>query len=233
MIEDGFYFNPKRWLGDANVIAMDWDCRAMHLHLMAIAWQQEKKGFLIYDEQLLLKILNRLKDDDWDNRIKPQIMKSWKKKILSENGKNIEYIFQPGLVKNEAIKKRTRKIITKNNETVNGDEVLFDGFNLKLILKENINTTILYQSPKEEEKSTIWNLGVQLLSSQTTESKARSFLAKMIKQYGEKSVAQTIADISIKNTKPVQLESFIVGILKKKATENTINNKSTTTGVVI
>ena len=50
----------------------------------------------------------------------------------------IEYIFQPGLVKNEAIKKRTRKIITKNNETVNGDEVLFDGFNLKLILKENI-----------------------------------------------------------------------------------------------
>ena len=114
MIEDGFYFNPKRWLGDANVIAMDWDCRAMHLHLMAIAWQQEKKGFLIYDEQLLLKILNRLKDDDWDNRIKPQIMKSWKKKIISENGKNIEYIFQPGLVKNEAIKKRTRKITTKN-----------------------------------------------------------------------------------------------------------------------
>ena len=55
--DEGFYFIPKKWLGDANVISMDWDCKGMHLHLMAIAWQQPLQGYIIDDENLILKVL--------------------------------------------------------------------------------------------------------------------------------------------------------------------------------
>ena len=48
----GFYFIPKKWLGDATILTMDWDCKAMHFHLMCIAAQQEKQGYLIDDENI-------------------------------------------------------------------------------------------------------------------------------------------------------------------------------------
>jgi hypothetical protein len=40
MSAPAFQFYPKQWLGDDKVLLMDWDARAMHLHLMCIAWQQ-------------------------------------------------------------------------------------------------------------------------------------------------------------------------------------------------
>ena len=93
--EEGFYFIPKKWLGDASVIAMDWDCKGMHLHLMAIAWQQEPKGHLIDDDKIIRKLLSNPDIKDWEERIKPQIFSAWKQKTLNIDNNERVYWYQP------------------------------------------------------------------------------------------------------------------------------------------
>lgn len=219
-IDNGFYFIPKKWLGDSNIIAMDWDCRGMHLHLMAIAWQQKKKGFLIDDENLLKKYLNNPTEKDWE-RIKNQVFSAWQKIVVIENHENITYWYQPGLIESEELKtfkKRTSRKKTK--EELKVIESDFSGFNLESILKAKSTTTILYEKSDKEEKSTIWTIGIQLLQKNgESEAKARSFLAKLVKEYGEKSVAQSIANLSIQNKTPIEIHSYLIGILKKQQKE--------------
>jgi hypothetical protein len=227
-IENGFYFIPKKWLGDSNILAMDWDCRGMHLHLMAIAWQQTKKGFLLADDTLLRKYLNNPSDEDW-KRIKNQIFSAWKKITIIENNQNIDYLYQPGLIENEELKilpKKTTKRRTKKEDLkiISSD---FSGFNLENILKAKATTTILYEKSNKEEKSTIWTIGIQLLQQNgESETKARSFLAKLVKDFGEKPVAQSIANLSIQNKTPIEIHSYLIGILKKQQKE--LESKKTT-----
>ena len=100
------------------------------------------------------------------------------------------------------------------------------GFNLLSILKLKPATTILYKKPIEatkEEKNTIWTLGVQLVQEHGgTEAKARGFLARLIKEYGDKQVASAIAHISIKSLNPADIHSYLVGILKKQQAEEPV-----------
>jgi uncharacterized protein YdaU (DUF1376 family) len=70
-----FQFYPKQWLGDDKVMLMDWDARAMHLHLMCVAWQQEDPCSLPDDDDLLRKWVGNPKD--WQ-RIKTQVFRAWK-----------------------------------------------------------------------------------------------------------------------------------------------------------
>src|SRR5947208_3297321 len=75
-----FQFYPKQWLGDDNVLLMDWDARALHLHYMCIAWQQVPACSLPDDDELLHRWANL--HPDWD-RIKKQVFRAWK----LENGR--------------------------------------------------------------------------------------------------------------------------------------------------
>lgn len=220
--EIGFYFIPKKWLGDATVLLMDWDCKAMHFHLMCIAAQQEKQGYIVDDDNIFRKLLGNPDINDWNNRIKKQVFSAWKQKIIKENGNQIVYWYQPGLLKSLLNEESNLTSITKKSKKK--DEFLEidcqnEGFNLKSLLKVKDSQTILYIKPLEatkEEKSSIWTLGVQLLSSQETdEKKIRGFLARQIKQYGEKYVAQAIAQISINSSKPADIFSYLVGAIKK------------------
>ncbi len=217
---DGFYFIPKKWLGDANIIAMDWDCKSMHLHLMCIAWQQEPRGYLLDDEALLKKLLGNPSEEDWNNRIKPQVFSCWKTDILDLKGVKRKYWYQPGLLKNqdsdEAPKvKRTRK--KKTEQLVEFDNPDFVGFNLEEILKAKPTATILHESSTQEERQSIWTIGVQILSKQDgNQGKARGFLAKLIKEYGDKAVAEAVAQLSLKEVSPVEIHSYLVGILRKQ-----------------
>jgi hypothetical protein len=223
--EDGFYFLPKKWLGDASIIAMDWDCKGMHLHLMAIAWQQPLKGHLIDDDKLICKLLGNPDVSDWEGRIKPQIFSAWKKKNIKEDGIEKTYWYQPGIIKtardmdNEGIKtpavKKSRK---KKIEIVTDAE--FQGFNLASILKSKASTTILYEPITKEDSITIWSMGVNLLKQPgETESKVRGFIKNQINQFGEKPVADAITQFSLLHKKPVDTYSYFVGILKKQQTQ--------------
>ena len=218
MKNTGFYFNPKKWLGDSNILAMDWDCKAMHLHLIAIAWQNDPKGYILNNDELILKFLNNPKEQDWENRIKPQIMTAWKKKKLTIKNITSEYIYQPGIIKEitkeETPKKKEEKLVIKSNE--------FDGFDLKSLLNKNESKTINYEKATTEEKDTIWTLGIKILKPALgTEQKTRMFMAKMIKTYGEKPLASAIAKLSIKECKPVEITSYLIGILKNEAKSET------------
>ena len=71
--QEGFYFNPKKWLGDSKILLMDWDCRGMHLHFMAISWGNDPQGYILNDDLFLRKLISNPDIDDWNNRIKKQI----------------------------------------------------------------------------------------------------------------------------------------------------------------
>lgn len=223
--EIGFYFIPKKWLGDATVMTMDWDCKSMHFHLMCIAAQQEKQGFLVDDDNIFRRLLGNPDINDWNNRIKGQVFSAWKQKVIKENGKEIIYWYQAGLLKsltdNEQILTPAVKKAKKKSDFLEFPELEAqkEGFNLKSLLKVKPEQTILYIKPVEatkEEKSSIWTLGIQLLSTQETdEKKIRGFLARQIKQYGDKAVAQAIAQISINSAKPADIFSYLVGTIKK------------------
>lgn len=211
---DGFYFNPKRWLGDAIVMAMDWDCRAMHLHLMAIAWQQEPRGFLLNDDSIIRKMLGNPEENDWKIRIRPQIMKAWKTKNIKKNGESASYMYQPGILKTI---KDAPSIRQGKKSKIEIPDLGIQGFNLKKLLAVKPKSTFLYVKPNESDKRTIWQLGVAVLSDSSNESKSRAMLAKLIKEYGEKPVAEAIAQLSIKSVPPADASSYLIGILQKNA----------------
>lgn len=236
--DNGFYFIPQQWLGDANVMAMDWDCRGIHLHLIAIAWQQDPKGYLIDDEELILRMLGVIDVEDWEKRIKKQVFSAWKKKSLEINGTKRNYWYQPRVLKatenaeKPPVKPRTRR--KKSDTTIEEIEnPLFEGFQLTSLLDSKVSTTILHEEATVEEKSTIWKIGVSLVKNQgDSDAKARGFIARLIKEYGEKTVATAIAQLSIKSVPPADTHSYLVGILKKQNEELDLKRRGTGRGRV-
>lgn len=221
MKKDNFIFDPKKWLGDASILNMDWDVRGMHIHLMCYAAQQKIKGHLIYDESIICKVLNITKEE-WVNRIKNQILCSWKiVEIEDENG-SIVYIKQNGLVETfsetqKPKKQTTRKKPIEDNAKNSNDFTKF---------YTDPNSPLVAQPVTQEERNTIWTIGIKLLKEQNmSEQKARAFLGKIIKQHGEKNVANCLAQLSIIKYDPAQVQSYIIGMLSK-------NGKKTNRGSV-
>ncbi len=220
--EDGFIFVPKKWLGDAYVMAMDWDCRAMHLHLMALSWQKEPKGYLIDDETLLKKLLQNPNEQDWQQRIKPQIFAAWEKTILTDElGLEKVYWVQPALVNSykklivSDEPKPTPKKRTKKTVLVEIENPLFDGFNLASIAKLNSKVTILFKPSSTENNNSIWKLGAEyLVKHGVNEKSARGLLARWIKKYGTNDVAKIMAELSISHTQPADVISYVTKILE-------------------
>jgi len=71
----------KQWLGDNKVLAMDWDARGMHFHLLMISIQEEPSGSLPNDMDAIRRWLSLPSgsvdaDRIW-RRVKPQIFAAW------------------------------------------------------------------------------------------------------------------------------------------------------------
>jgi uncharacterized protein YdaU (DUF1376 family) len=95
MNSPAFQFYPRQWLGDDKVLLMSWTARAMHMHFMCIAWQQEPACTLPDEDDLLQAWVNY--PSEWEI-LKRQIFRAWKLK----NGRWV----QLGLLK-EYEKQRT------------------------------------------------------------------------------------------------------------------------------
>lgn len=200
---NSFLFNPKKWLGDAKIMSMDWDVRGMHIHLLCFAAQQNLKGFLPYDEDFLIKILN-VREDDWTKRIKHQLLKAWDFATIDDENGSILFIYQKGLVDTFKNKKINQNAKQNKLPNTNNDEKM---------LTPNLNN----EAKDDPDKNTIWVIGVKkLVENNIAESTARGFLAKLIKKYGEKNVASCIAQISITKYEPAQLQSYMIGILNNE-----------------
>lgn len=72
-----FQFYPKQWLGDDRVLLMDWDARAMHLHLMCISWQQPIVGSIPDDDATMRRWCGSPANSAW-KRLRPQILSAWR-----------------------------------------------------------------------------------------------------------------------------------------------------------
>lgn len=227
MLNRGFIVSPKKWLGDVNIIKMDWDAKAMHMQLLCYAYQQDPQGYLIEDEILLRKLLENPSDEIWE-RVKPQLLSCWKSKTLTVDGIKQKYIYNADLIKsikeeNENVSAivKSKSVVKevksrkKQSKGIEFDDQPFEGFDLSSLNKLKPAVTILYERGEETDKKNIWDLGVSILETYgDTNSKARGFLSRLVKQYGEQAVSTAIAKLSI-NTKPViEVHSYLTGILQ-------------------
>jgi uncharacterized protein YdaU (DUF1376 family) len=71
-----FQWYPKQFLGDDDVLAMEWDARGMHVWLLNLSWQQEPRGTLPNDTAQIRRWLSSPSDDVW-RRVWPQIKAAW------------------------------------------------------------------------------------------------------------------------------------------------------------
>ena len=224
MLNKGFLISPKKWLGDMNIIKMDWIAKSMHLQLLCYAFQQEPQGYLLYDELLLKKLLENPSDEIWAN-VFPQIMSCWKTKFLLIDGVKQQYIYNPDMIKslkeNENTinsPQTTVKEVKKKKTTTKGiefDDQPYEGFDLTSILKLKPAVTILYEKGEETDKKNIWDLGVSILEGYgDSNAKARGFLSRLVKQYGEQAVSTAIAKLSINQKPIVEIHSYLTGILQ-------------------
>lgn len=223
---EGFEFLPKKWLGDTHILSMDWDVRGMHITLIALSWQKEPQGYLINDEEIIRKLLGNPNIDDWNNRIKPQLRAAWDIIMLKDhNGHEQSYWVQGGVLDTVSKKKQketgevsfaVKKPRKKKVELIDTEEELFEGFNLAALLKSNPKTTILLKPSNEQETINIWNLGTQYLMKNGLEKRqATSLLARWAKQYSKEEVAKIMAELSLKNSQPIDVISFVTSILEK------------------
>lgn len=243
MSQKGFLVSPKKWLGNVNIIKMDWDAKAMHMQLLCYAYQQEPQGYLIEDTILLRKLLENPSDEIWE-RVHPQIMSCWKSKNISIDGVKQKFLYNPDMIKyikeeneqslNSNPSSKVKEVKTskkKNQKGVEFDDNPYDGFDLKSVLSLKPAVTILFEKGQEIDKKNIWDLGVSILETYgDTNAKARGFLSRLVKQYGEQAVSTAIAKLSINQKPIVEIHSYLTGILQ---TEEKNSHKKTGRSFVI
>ncbi len=167
--------DPKKWLGDNKVLKMDWTARAMHFHLMLIAWQNTPQGHLEADERTIAKYLSLdVNGEEW-KKYWPQISSAWQlTTALDESNTSRQYYVQTGLIKEIEKQLKPKKPRVKVSEkinplvTINNPQGLDNknnsskyndgfstGFNLLDVLDESINqnSNAIEETNKSEETS--------------------------------------------------------------------------------
>ncbi len=71
----------KQYLGDNKVLAMDWDARGMHVHLLMLSIQEEPPGTIPADDAAIRRWLSlplgSVDSDQTWRRVKPQLLAAW------------------------------------------------------------------------------------------------------------------------------------------------------------
>lgn len=68
-----------------------------------------------------------------------------------------------------------------------------------------------------ERRRSLWDVGVACLAVDLADEKqARTFLGKLIRQYGEETVAKAVAELSMRALPPADGYSFLQGILRRE-----------------
>lgn len=233
MSSDGFFFNVKQWLGDDAILLMDWDTRAIHLHFMCLAWQQTDPGSLPDNELMLRRWAGNPSELEWTNRIRPQLAHAWTiaNGLWVQEGLRREWLRQstnsqkrraaaharwgksePTPLPLESEPSALPLVDLSGEPRFLADDAAQVGFNLSSALKEHAS---FLEPASSEERSTIWSVGVSLLKhGDFTETKARSYLGKLIQEHGEKKVAEALASLSLKPIAAADAKSYLIGILK-------------------
>ena len=226
---DGFLFNAKQWLGDDAVLLMDWDARAMHLHLLCLAWQQEQPGVLPNDDNLLRRWLSNPPATEWTDRLKPQIMRAWRVQepfiiqdgLAREHTRQVNTSAKRKAAANSRWDKRTETpLVSTNGEDIPPalcPDLVHQGFLLNQLTKES---GLFMQRATTAERTTIWTVGVSLLiHPEFDEGRARSYIGKLISEFGEQPVAQALTQMSLKALPAADAKGYLIGVLKGESTK--------------
>lgn len=72
--------------------------------------------------------------------------------------------------------------------------------------------------PLPEQRQTLWDLAVRVLAQSPEEARqVRSYLGKLITQYGEQSVAKAVGEVSVKAIAPADAKAYLMGVLRTEA----------------
>ncbi len=207
------YLNIPNILNDFDKLDLDLDSQILNLKLILASLEQRAFSLTNDDDELttLLQIPN---DEQWNNRIKPQIIKTWVSNKTKINSIYVNQYLNPIKV--------TRK-----------DDVNI-GFQLDDLLIENCGTTILYEASQKDEQTNIWDTGISLLINENfTASQARSFFGKLVKQYGAKNLSAAISSLITKEIPPIESKAYLIGLLKKNIPTSKNKNNYNTKGRVV
>ena len=180
----GFQFDVKQWLGDHMVMAMSFAEQGMHLKLMCIAWQETPPCTLPNDDAQIARWLG-IAETAWVRIHKPKVIKAWKT-VPAESDGSGRWVL-------EGLQRSYLKQVTILASRQAAANVRWS--------KERESQAPQPTEPTlavvEDQKSMIWRIGIELLSTEHESSKARQLIGGWIKKFGESTVAEVLAKLSI------------------------------------
>lgn len=112
----------KQYLGDNKVLAMDWDARGMHVHLLMLSIQEEPPGTIPADDAAIRRWLSlplgSVDSDQTWRRVKSQLLAAWQ----PEGDRLVNHGMQTACVRQRKYRDRY-EIGTKNAPDLKADEV--------------------------------------------------------------------------------------------------------------
>lgn len=214
------------FLTNKHIISASLEVKGAILSLLCCANNEGNILSIENDDGLLSKIIG-CELNYYESTIKPSILK-----VFSADNKFI-YLTPNNAQKLAKIKEEKEDIaLTPTTETqplpVVVEHTQQSGVSLSKLLEygpdlffnQDTNKPNTLTNPtlakQQTPKNTIWTIGVGLLSQDDyPENKVRSFLGKLIAEYGEQDVAGALASLSLKSISPADGRSYLVGILKK------------------
>jgi len=137
----------KQWLGDNKVLAMDWDARGMHFHLLMISVQEDPPGSLPNDMDAIRRWLSlpsgSVEANEIWRRVKPQIFAAW-----SRQG---ERWFNSGMVETMERQQRYKERYEGGTKTTPNSK--------KKKSKNNENQSSLFEEPLDNLETLVEEIG--------------------------------------------------------------------------
>lgn len=71
--------------------------------------------------------------------------------------------------------------------------------------------------PMPEQRQALWDLGLQVLAASPAEhASVRSYLSRLIREFGEQSVAKAVGLLAVKPVPPADPKSYLRGVLRQE-----------------
>lgn len=204
-MEQYININYLQFLTNKNIIMASLESRGAVVMLACYA-VQNKTFSIENDDNVISKLLN-INPEHYKENIKPTILK-----IFNHNSNEIfiEPLFNrpSGAESRQEIVSKdpiTKKKPLDNKSGISLTSLIQEGFDLfnPSVDTQNNKVQPIENKDTKNNKHTIWSIGVTLLSQDDyPENKVRSFLGRLISEYGEQDVASAIASLSLKSISP-------------------------------
>lgn len=205
-------------LTNSTIQKLSWMAKSAHIQLLLMAYDNKKNtGYLVNDKETLRLILinnhQHIEAPLWDEIYAELTKEAWQQCRLQ----NKPYIFNKELLAAINKEKGIRDIKTvRKGKKIVFDDSLYDGYNLKQVLRSNPFNTILYRKPSEVITDNIRDFTINfLVKAGMTEGKAATTLNLLIKTHGAIPTYNAVAQISSYRKYPDDIFLALSGLASK------------------